>query len=687
MSNLLKFFSFVPPILLFVIPVYSQIQGKLTQLPGTGIYQVSIIPSVNWSPPGSTTSSAQITIRADSGKLDLGNLQSITGQWDLQDQYDSPIEAPAFDYFSFALVNPMSNIQYIPGTEIPLFSFENNNVCSNIELVDNATDPFASINSLNVNAENTFSIVQAGFGQNAYEGNSPDFSVECPVLGLSVIATNNPVKCNGDVTTITVQAINGTQPYTVVYTDATTGASNSAFISNFEGSVTFDDLPAGIYNISITDVIDSIGQTTYQIIEPLPISVELEPAPATCTGSGDGAVRISGIFGAGGPDLNAYQYFWDIDPINSNIEIDSLNEGIYSVTVVDANGCEEFATTEVGTWTFFSISEQIIDISCFGEIDGIIDITPLGASSPYTYEWSPNANTGNFSNAWMLGPGEYQVTVTASSGICTATESFIIEDAPIMEVDYMMVEPECFGDQAFLNILSVENAHEPYFIDIIGGYNLVSENTYEVEAGAPLRLVIEDDNGCKISEDFLIPAKQEMGVDLGEDQSIKYGEEVYIDSDVFPLSGVQLEWSPTEWLSCSDCPDPVVRPLESTTYRLRMTDDSGCTAEDQISIQVTKSRDIFIPNAFSPNRDGINDIFHPYGGFEVVAIKSMKVFDRWGGLVFLNEEEFLIEDEKSGWNGMVNGNEIDPGTYLYTMNVEFIDGEVVLFSGEVNLMK
>ncbi len=656
-------------------------------MPGTGTYQVSIIPSVNWSPPGSTTPSAQVTLRADSGKLDLGNFQSITGDWELQDQFNSPIEAPAFDYFSFALVNPLSSISYVAGNEILLFSFENNNACSNIELVDNATDPFASSNSLNVNAENAFSIVQAGSGQNAYAGNSAESAVLCPVLGLSVTATNNPVRCNGDLTSITVQAINGTQPYTVVYSNTTTGASNSTIVSDFEGTAVFDDLPAGDYDISITDALDSLGQVAYQITEPLPISIELEPAPATCTGSGDGAVRVSSIFGPAGPDFNAYQYFWDIDPANSNIEIDSLNQGIYSVTVVDADGCEEYASTEVGTWTIFSISEQIIEISCFGETDGIIDITPVGASAPYTYEWSPNANTGNFSNAWMLGPGEYQVTVTASSGICTATESFTVIEPPMMEVDYMMVEPECFGDQAYLNILTVENAHEPYFVDIIGGYELVSENNYEVEAGAPLRLVIEDANGCKISEDFLIPSKQEMGVHLGDNQSIKYGQEVYIDSDVFPLSGVQLEWSPTEWLSCTDCPDPIARPLESTTYTLRMTDGSGCTVEDQISILVTKSRDIFIPNAFSPNQDGINDVFHPYGGFEVVAIKSMLVFDRWGGLVFSNTNEFMADDENGGWDGMVNGNQMDPGTYLYTMNVEFIDGEVVLFSGEVNLMK
>jgi gliding motility-associated-like protein len=128
-------------------------------------------------------------------------------------------------------------------------------------------------------------------------------------------------------------------------------------------------------------------------------------------------------------------------------------------------------------------------------------------------------------------------------------------------------------------------------------------------------------------------------------------------------------------------------PTETETYRLQMTDTAGCTIDDFITVAVQKSRDIFIPNAFSPNQDGINDSFYPYGGFEIVAIHSMHVYDRWGGKVFELNEEFLPNDPEMGWDGIARNKPAEPGTYLYTMNVEFIDGEVILFSGEVNLMK
>ena len=118
-----------------------------------------------------------------------------------------------------------------------------------------------------------------------------------------------------------------------------------------------------------------------------------------------------------------------------------------------------------------------------------------------------------------------------------------------------------------------------------------------------------------------------------------------------------------------------------------MTDTAGCSIDDFINVSVRKSRDIFIPNSFSPNQDGINDSFYPYGGFEIVAIHSMQVFDRWGGKMFEAKEEFSPNDPDAGWSGFAKNKPADPGTYLYTMNVEFIDSEIIMFSGEVNLMK
>ncbi|HHM21101.1 MAG TPA: T9SS type B sorting domain-containing protein [Bacteroidetes bacterium] len=689
MSALIRFLSFVPPILLFAFPAYAQLQGKLTQMPGTDTYVVSVIPTTDITLPLSSTSSAQITLRANSGKLNIADFQSLTGDWENQSQYISPVESPDYDYFRFFMINPLPSITFTTGVEVPLFSFRNDNTCTTIELVDNTTDPFVSNNSLMVDARNFFATLIAGPGGNAYEGNTTENEVDCPGLSLVVSAADNPVSCFGQTTNLTVQAVEGTEPYTVVYIHTPTGAMANATIPAFEGSTSFFNIPPGNYLVTITDSNDSTAQIAYNIAEPPPIVADLEPAPTLCPGSLNGAVRIADISGIGGTDFNAYQYYWNVDPTHSSIEIDSLDTGTYTVTIVDQNGCSSVSSTYVGVFNELFISKTIVDVSCFGENNGIIDITPFGLAPPYEYYWSPNAGVSatNQSAAWMLGPGQYNVTVTAAGGVCSHTESFTIEEPEEIKVTYEVAEPLCYGDDAFLNVLNVENAQGGYSLNITGEHTALTETNFEVAPGVPMQLVVTDDMGCSVSEDFLIPDKQEMTVHLGEDVILKYGETYQIDGEIFPLTGVELEWTPTDHLSCTDCPNPVASPTTNTTYLLRLTDADGCTAEDQINIRVEKSRDLYIPNAFSPNSDGINDIFRPYGGFEVVKIHTMQIYDRWGGLLFSDEKGFKIEDEKVGWNGFSNGKLLDPGTYLYTMNVEFIDGEIVLFAGEVNLMR
>ena len=687
MTVIHKILLFVPPILFFVFPAFTQIQGRLTQMPGTNTYQVSAVPTTDIGLPLSATSSAQMVLRAKTGTLIPSNIQDLTGDWEKQNQFDSPLEAPDFDYFVFFMINPLPGITYLNGVEIPLFTFENNGPCTGIELIDNTSDPFASGNTLMVNAENVFAIL-AFVGNNAYEGNTNENEIRCSGVGMEITADANPVPCFGEVTNLNVKAVMGTEPYTVVFTHLPTGATDSKTIPTFEGSVTFSNVPAGEYRFEIMDAIDSMAVDTFPLIQPPPLTVELEAGNATCIGSGDGNAFIRDVDGINGDTISAYQYFWDIDPNISQTIIDSLETGDYSVTVQDVNGCTASATTFVGIHHNFFLNSDVIDIKCFGENNGIIDISPIGGAPPYAYYWSPNANSdvGN-SAAWMLGAGEYQVTVTTLGGACSSIESFFINEPPEIEMEFDTVEPICFGDEAFLNVLNIANTQGSYNITIDGNHSVLSGESFIVEAGTPMSITVEDSEKCSITHDFIIPDAQEMSVDLGDDMTIKYGETAFIDSEVYPLFGVDLIWTPDSTLSCSNCPGPVASPLNTTNYVLELIDGNGCMVSDDITITVDKSHNIFIPNAFSPNRDGINDVFRPEGGFEIEEVRSLKIFDRWGGLLYSNDEGFGIDDVKIGWDGTFKGKELGNGTYMYTMNVEFIDGEIIFYAGNIMVIK
>ena len=684
MSSIFRFLVFVPPTLLFVLPLFGQIQGKIEQIPGSDTYQVSIISTANQNPPN-LADQGQITLRAITGEFQVDNLQNATGNWFVDNPNIAPAEAPNFDYFSFQLQQPV-DFDLSLGNEIPLFTFENAlGRCTYIEIIDDSNDPFLPPNSQNSNIGN-FLLIVGSSTLNSYEGNSPGFYTDCPVLDADLAAGANPVPCHGDLTALDINVIGGLEPYQIYWQGLTTGGFGTTQVTDFEGSTSFEDFAAGIYEVTIVDDRDSAVVVQIEIEQPDKIDINLLNDDAGCDGSMDGQMTA---FVNGGTVANDYQYFWSTNPgvAMSNIN-GMLDPGTYSVTVVDDNGCDEAATGEIGSYSIIFLNPQVREITCFGATDGVVDLYPVSPSGPFTFEWSSNVSTGNFSSAWQLGAGVYEVTVTDNTGICNEVGTFTLEEPPAIEVDYRLTEPQCFDDPGYVDILAVDNAAGNWTATIIGNATEVVPNTFEVDAGMPLRLVVTDDNGCEVSDNFIIPGKQELTVDLGPDREIKYGENIQLDPDIFPHSGVTLEWIPTDYLDCTDCPDPDASPTENITYRLLLTDEDGCTAEDEISIAVRKSRDIYIPNAFSPNQDGINDIFSPFGGFEVVSIQSMQVYDRWGGLVFSNTEGFSVHDDlKNGWDGTARNQQLDPGTYLYTMNVEFIDGEVVLFSGEVNLMR
>ncbi len=682
MSLCKRLLSFVPPTLLFVLPLFSQIQGKL-ELQSDNTYLVSAVPEVDWSPPMSVTNSAQITIRATSGKFVLSDFQSQFGVWTPANPIVAPPEAPQYDYYSFSLASPVADVSYENGIPLPLFSFRNAGSCAELQLVDTDTDPFMPPNSLNANIGNSFSVIGAGIGQNAYTGNAAESSVSCPALGLSV--SDDGIGCYGETTTLNIAVVGGEPPYQIYWQHTASGADGYASVADYGGSVSLSNMEGGQYYFEVQDNLDSIATTNYQLSQPAPIEITLLGYDASCNGSMDGVALVKNA--TGGTIANDYQYYWNTNPSVSSPSAGFLNPGVYTVTVVDDNGCSAEASVELGEAVTIYPNPVVRDITCHGGTDGVIDLYPVGFNPPFTYNWSSNVLTGPYSSAWQLPAGTYSVTITDNTGVCNTTVEFVLDDPPAIETDYQLSQAVCFGDKGYLTLLAVENAEEPWTVSITEGRELNPGFEYEVEPGIQQILTIEDAKGCVHEEEFLIPAPVELIVEAGDNLMLKYGEQTQLSPQISPQTGVSIRWSPAGDLSCDDCPDPILYPTESKTYQVTVTDSAGCSSTDAFSVFVRKSRDLYIPTAFSPNGDGINDIFCPYGGFEAIRVTGFKVFDRWGGILYEMDNPVAFGDDKCGWDGTANGNPLTNGTYLYAINVEFIDGEEVLFAGEVTLMR
>ena len=127
--------------------------------------------------------------------------------------------------------------------------------------------------------------------------------------------------------------------------------------------------------------------------------------------------------------------------------------------------------------------------------------------------------------------------------------------------------------------------------------------------------------------------------------------------------------------------------MRSTVYTLTVVDEAGCTEIATLDLGVYAARQVYFPNVFSPNFDGLNDIFTGYGGIETTDIISLKVFDRWGSLIY-DGRNLPMGSEAEGWDGRNMNNEKMPaGTYTYLAMIRFVDGQVLTTSGAILLIR
>lgn len=265
-------------------------------------------------------------------------------------------------------------------------------------------------------------------------------------------------------------------------------------------------------------------------------------------------------------------------------------------------------------------------------------------------------DTAFFDGRPLTAPG--QLTYRATS--LTTCDTLVTITA--LEVDTILIEQQvalCFGD-------SVLVANTFYFQDTI--------------------LKFEDmtANGCDSITTVTVSLSR-GSVTFPEGVSIRAGEEINLAIVPNQTLISTIRWNPGDFLSCDTCAAVTASPQNSTIYTIRVVDTSGCIHVEDVNILVLASTSFYIPTAFSPNGDGINDRFLVFGPLGDNSTYTVKVFNRWGGKVFerLNAD---INEHAMGWDGTANGKQLNPGTYIYQLTVT--SGNVVQeFSGEIQLVR
>lgn len=145
-------------------------------------------------------------------------------------------------------------------------------------------------------------------------------------------------------------------------------------------------------------------------------------------------------------------------------------------------------------------------------------------------------------------------------------------------------------------------------------------------------------------------------------------------------------WSPSTYLDCTDCANPVSTPVFNTTYTITATDENHCTSIDTVMVKtLCGEENYFVPNTFSPNNDGLNDFFYPRGK-GLHDIQSMRIFNRWGQMVF-ERKNFPANSASMGWDGTINGRPAPSDAYVYIIEVICNNAQVVALKGDVTLIR
>lgn len=121
-------------------------------------------------------------------------------------------------------------------------------------------------------------------------------------------------------------------------------------------------------------------------------------------------------------------------------------------------------------------------------------------------------------------------------------------------------------------------------------------------------------------------------------------------------------------------------------YNITVIDTTGCPARDDIRIVIQKSGRVYLPNIIKPESIELNDYFTVFTGAEVTLVRAMRIYDRWGELLFENKD-FAPNQPQLGWNGRARGDQVNPGVFVYVVEVEYFDGSREVFSGDVTVVR
>ncbi|WP_375583873.1 gliding motility-associated C-terminal domain-containing protein [Cyclobacterium xiamenense] len=447
-----------------------------------------------------------------------------------------------------------------------------------------------------------------------------------------------------------------------------------------EDQLTLSGLGPGVYTASITDEAGCVTSVAYQIRQPEILAVFETIQDVTCFGEANGSLLLD-VRGGTAP----YSYQWSNGA--SSKDLRNLGPGTYTVLVTDRMGCSTGGTFTVAEPAPLQVEvDQTDTLSCHGDSNGFINLAISGGVQPYRITWADAPELGT-RNRNGLEAGTYTVLVSDANN-CSQVTRVEIAQPPALEVRlFTRIDVDCEQE-----LLTGEA-----WIEITGGsgdvfdiaWNTGDRNVLETQffEDGVIEVRVRDENGCsvEVSEVVTMPLAFSNASFVYTVLSTGVEGEILVNDPVQfrdqTLGNVfTWDWDFGDGTKSNE-QHPIHAYTRPGTYTIRLTtfDVLGCVSETEQTVEVVSSYRILIPNAFSPNGDGLNDRFVPK--LRGIDDFEMHVFNKWGELVYSS-----FSQEDAGWDGTLNGKLSPNGNYVYKIIFTAVDGETGSRTGVFTLI-
>ena len=331
-----------------------------------------------------------------------------------------------------------------------------------------------------------------------------------------------------------------------------------------------------------------------------------------------------------------------------------------------------------------SITTTEDTLRCFGDRDGAIQITATTDFPPFQYQWSNGASTSTLTN---LSAGLY--TVTISDAIhCSTTQTLKVFTPASLQLNAIEMRPiTCNGMNNGSLSINPEGGVKPYQVN----WNALSRNTMQLDSleAGNYSVTVTDANGCWVQDSMLIIEPSPIVIDTWTTDIDCFGGKdgeigLTIEGGILPY---HITWEDNDQITSF-----YRNQMSAGEYRAFIEDEVGCQKEVTMSIKqppFSENCGTYIPNVFSPNDDGVNDDFYVLGSLAGKVMKTMKIFDRWGELVFENTGYCTeIGNASCGWSGHINHRPAPVGVYVYLIIIEIENqASPIMYTGDVTLIR